>query len=260
MIPEILARALLAILVFAARAYLYPAAKLAGYRWFEPDRQTVLVTCCTNGLGHVHQMERVLGVLQDAGFSFPVVALAKEQKVPAYKLTSLKERFPDTTFVNLNFEIDYDNGKSFNNLQIAWSATKQVRSKHARATADATSYMNRPASLPAQVFTRTPFRKITRLIRKHRPAYCLSFWEPSVATYINAMNCPTKVVSVASQGQVRPQGGVVCGRGVWVSPWRLSVALAIAATRVGVGNARLGKTVVWLRRSKMSMRVRVHLV
>ena len=51
-----------------------------------------MVTCCTNGLGHVHQMERVLSVLQDSGFKFPVVALAREQKVPAYKLDALKVR------------------------------------------------------------------------------------------------------------------------------------------------------------------------
>ena len=29
----------------------------------------VLVTCCTNGLGHIHQMERVLGVLQSVSAS-----------------------------------------------------------------------------------------------------------------------------------------------------------------------------------------------
>ena len=39
--------------------------------------------CCTNGLGHIHQMERVLGVLQEEGMKFPVIALAREQKVPA---------------------------------------------------------------------------------------------------------------------------------------------------------------------------------
>ena len=110
---------------------------------------------------------------------FPVIALAKEQKVPKYKLDALKQRFPDATFVNLNLEIDYDNGKSFNNLQIAWSGTKTV-------------------------FRRaTPFyRKVSKLFKKYRPAYCLSFWEPSVAAFINVMNCPTKLVTIASQGQI----------------------------------------------------------
>ena len=124
-------------------------------------------------------MERVLTVLQEAGMRFPVIALAKEQKVPKYKLDALKQRFPDATFVNLNLEIDYDNGKSFNNLQIAWSGTKTV-------------------------FRRaTPFyRKVSKLFKKYRPAYCLSFWEPSVAAFINVMNCPTKLVTIASQGQI----------------------------------------------------------
>jgi hypothetical protein len=161
------------------RIHLWPIAKLMGYRSYEPDRDTVLVTCCTNGLGHVHQMERVLSVLQEAGLKFPVICLAREQKVPAYKLESLKKRFPDATFVNLNLEIDYDNGKSFNNRQIIWSGLKTL---------------TRRAS---------PFyRKVGKLLRKHRPAYCLSFWEPGVAAFINVMNCPTRLVSVASQGQI----------------------------------------------------------
>mgnify|MGYP003686599281 CR=1 FL=1 len=41
-------------------------------------------------------------------------------QVPAYKLASLKERFPNARFVNLDFEIDYDNGKSFKNSAIVW--------------------------------------------------------------------------------------------------------------------------------------------
>ena len=176
MVPNFIARLLLALMALVMRLYVYPTAKLAGYKYFEPERDTVLVTCCTNGLGHVHQMERVLSVLQEAGMKFPIVVLAKEQKVPAYKLAALKERFPDTTFTNLNFEVDYDNGKSFNNRQIAWSAAKQM-------------------------LTASPFRKVCRLMRRHRPAYCLSFWEPSVASFINVMNAPTKVVSV-SQGQI----------------------------------------------------------
>jgi len=161
------------------RTHVFTLSKLMGYRRYEPDRDTVLVTCCTNGLGHVHQMERVLSVLQDAGMRFPVIAFAKEQKVPAYKLESLKQRFPDATFYNLNLEIDYDNGKSFNNLQIISSGTKMV------------------------IGRATPFyRKVARILRRHRPAYCLSFWEPSVATFINVMNCPTRLVAVASQGQI----------------------------------------------------------
>ena len=179
MVPEIIKRILLAIFAFVVKMHVLSLATLMGYKGFEPQPDSILVTCCTNGLGHVHQMERVLSVLQEAGIKFPVIALAKEQKVPGYKLESLKARFPDATFVSLNFEIDYDNGKSFNNGQIIWSATK--------------TFVRRA----------TPFyRKVSRLLKKHRPAYCLSFWEPGVATFINAVNCPTRLVSVASQGQI----------------------------------------------------------
>ena len=123
--PDFLARLLLFLLAVGLRVHLYPLAKLAGgYRRYKPDPDSILVTCCTNGLGHVHQMERVLGELEAAGLRFPVIVLAKEQKVPAYKLASLKKRFPDAKFVNLNWEVDYDDGKSFQNSKIVWSATK----------------------------------------------------------------------------------------------------------------------------------------
>ncbi|KAL3914866.1 MAG: hypothetical protein SGPRY_007470 [Prymnesium sp.] len=126
MLPNFLTRLLLALMVLVMRLYVYPTAKLVGYKAFEPERDTIFVTCCTNGLGHVHQMERVLSVLREEGLKFPVVALAKEQKVPRYKLEALKGKFPETSFVNLNFEVDYDNGKSFKNHHVVWSATKQV--------------------------------------------------------------------------------------------------------------------------------------
>ena len=137
-------------------------------------------------------MERVLGVLQEEGMKFPVIALAREQKVPAYKLAQLKAKFPDTTFVNLNFEVDYDNGKSFRNSDIAWSATKMVCTRSGGLV-----------------------RRVVGLLKKHRPAYCLSFWEPGVATTLNVLNCPTKLVSVASQGQIfGDRGGGRQGQGL----------------------------------------------
>jgi hypothetical protein len=176
---DFFARLVLALFTLAVRMHVYTLGKLMGYRRYEPDPNTILVTCCTNGLGHVHQLERVLSVLQGAGMRFPIIALAKEQKVPAYKLEALKKAFPDATFYNLNFEVDYDSGKSFKNLQIMGSASKML--------------MRRA----------TPFyRKVSRLLKRHRPGYCLSFWEPGVATFMNVMNCPTKLVSVASQGQI----------------------------------------------------------
>jgi len=176
---ELLRRLVLTLMMIVSKVHIYSLAKLMGYRQFEPDRNSLLVTCCTNGLGHVHQMERVLTVLQEAGMEFPVIALAKEQKVPKYKLDSLKSKFPRATFVNLNLEVDYDNGKAFNNAQIVASATKTVLRRS------------------------TPFyRKVARLMMRHRPAYCLSFWEPGVAMFINALNCPTKLVTVCSQGQI----------------------------------------------------------
>ena len=49
---------------------------------------------------------------------------------------------------------------------------------------------------------------VNRLLRRHRPAYCLSFTEPGVATFINVMNCPTKLVSVAARSDLRGRHGV----------------------------------------------------
>jgi hypothetical protein len=172
-IIDSLVRLVVIITGLLVRTHVWSLSKLMGYRNFEPDRDSILVACSTNGLGHVHQMERVLSVLQDAGMRFPVIVLAKEQKVPAYKMESLKQRFPDATFYNLNLEIDYDQGSTFNNVQIFASGMKNV--------------MRRA----------TPFyRKMSRIMKRHRPAYCLSFWEPMVATFIDAMNCPTRLVAV----------------------------------------------------------------
>lgn len=191
-IKELFVRLLLGLLAVGLKINLYPLAKLYGYRRFEPKPNSVLVTCCTNGLGHIHQMERVLGTLQEEGMKFPVVALAREKKVPAYKLKELKEKFPETKFVDLNFEIDYDNGKSFRNSDIAMSAAKTT--------------LLRSGGL---------VRRVVGLLKKHRPQYCLSFWEPGAATIINVLNCPTTIVSVASQGQLFADGtGGAQGHGV----------------------------------------------
>ena len=89
---EFCVRLALAALTLFLHAHVFTLTKLMGYKHFEPNRETILVTCCTNGLGHVHQMERVLSVLQDVGLKFPVIALAKETKVPAYKLNSIQVR------------------------------------------------------------------------------------------------------------------------------------------------------------------------
>ena len=58
-------------------------------------------------------------------------------------------------------------------------------------------------------------RRVVGLLKKHRPAYCLSFWEPGAATILNVLNCPTKLVSVASQGQIfGDRGGGRQGQGL----------------------------------------------
>jgi len=188
-LPDIVVRMLLGILMVALHVQFYPLCKLLGYKRFEPKPDSVLVTCCTNGLGHIHQMERVLGVLQAEGIKFPVIVLAKEQKVPEYKMRSLLEKFPNTEFVNLDFEVDYDNGKSFKNSAIAWRAFKSAATGSVRLT-----------------------RTVVKLLRRHRPAFCLSFWEPAFATVMDVLNCPTKIVSLASQGQIyRDSTGVERG-------------------------------------------------
>jgi hypothetical protein len=116
---ELLRRLVLTLMMIVSKVHIYSLAKLMGYRQFEPDRNSLLVTCCTNGLGHVHQMERVLTVLQEAGMEFPVIALAKEQKVPKYKLDSLKSKFPRATFVNLNLEVECVAGSRSLDLWVA---------------------------------------------------------------------------------------------------------------------------------------------
>lgn len=178
-LEEFLIRVVLALMIVGNRALFYPLAKICGgYKRFEPQPDSVLVTCCTNGLGHIHQMERVLSVLEQEGLRFPIIALAKLSKVPAYKLDALKRRFPSATFYDLDFEVDYESGESFRGTRIIWNAMKTgVR-----------------RGIPL-------VRKVSRLLREHRPEVCLSFWEPSVSQLIDVLNCPTRVVALSSQGQ-----------------------------------------------------------
>ena len=179
MLPDLLVKLLVAVLYVLVRLQYYPLLKLYGYKRYDPLPDSVVVSCCTNGLGHIHQMERVLSVLEAEGVKFPVIALAKERKVPAYKLSALKERFPSTKFVNLDFEVDYDSGKAFETGRVLWSAFRTSATRSTQLV-----------------------RKVTRLLKKHRPAYVLSFWEPSIATLVDITNGPANVVSVASQGQI----------------------------------------------------------
>eukprot|EP00965_Chrysotila_dentata_P020842 689775-Pleurochrysis_carterae.AAC.2 len=60
-------------------------------------------------------MEAVLEVLEREGIEFPVILLAKQKKLPSYKLAALRERFANARFIDLDWEVDYDNGKSFKN-------------------------------------------------------------------------------------------------------------------------------------------------
>lgn len=168
---------LVSIVMWCVRQYIRLCA-WSGYKsWVRDETETILVACCTNGLGHVHQLERVLRVLHGRGFRFPVIAFAALHKVPVYKLNQLRAAYPETSIVDMDFEVSYDT-EALRFEQVLSRSLWQILTGIGR------------------------WRRVAALLSACRPAYCLSFWEPTVPTVIDAFGAPVKVVSVASQGQI----------------------------------------------------------
>lgn len=147
---------------------------------YEPDPFSCMVAVSTNGLGHVTQLLRLLPVVvKHSRIRVSVIVLGDTSKVPAYILQQIRDAFPGTEVVDLNFEMTYDEGVCINNSQVVW----EVYSKW--------------------VFCgRRVARLITSMLLKHRPGRLLSFWEPVVTTIWGSLGCPSYVVNVASQGQL----------------------------------------------------------
>ena len=70
----------------------------------------IIVSICTNGLGHIHQAIRVLTVLKEkSNFKAAAIVVAKRSKLPAYANVFLEE-YGCREIIDLDFELDYEGG------------------------------------------------------------------------------------------------------------------------------------------------------
>ena len=156
-----------------------------GYQDFAEDecnKDVVVVSICTNGLGHVHQAIRVLSVLKArSGFVASVIVVAKMSKLPPYA-KAFFEKYGAKEIIDLNFELDYEGGGTgirINNFKVIlrfWYA-----------------FLFHGVSI---------FHKVGSVLQQYRPAVLLSFFEPLFPTFINSNDSPIKIITAASQGSL----------------------------------------------------------
>ena len=79
MLASLLRRLLLTIMAIVSKLHIYVLARLMGYRSFLPQRDSILVTCCTNGLATCIRWSVCFQCCKQAGLEFPVIALAKAE-------------------------------------------------------------------------------------------------------------------------------------------------------------------------------------
>ena len=158
-----------------------------GYNQFSEEqcqKDIVIVSICTNGLGHLHQAMRVLSVLKKRrDFTATVAVVAKRSKLPSYANVFLEE-YGFKEIIDLDFELDYEGGNNgtdtkINNLKLMFLFCY--------------SFIFYGVSL---------FGTIGHVLEKYRPRVLLSFFEPTIATFVNAHNAPTNIISAASQGSL----------------------------------------------------------
>ena len=161
---------------------------LNGYKDFseeECNKNIVIVSICTNGLGHIHQAIRVLTVLKEkSNFKAAAIVVAKRSKLPAYANVFLEE-YGCREIIDLDFELDYEgggnNGKDnrINNVNIMFMFCYSMLFHGVRI-----------------------FRTVGNVMQTYRPGVLLSFFEPIFANFINSHDNPTKIITAASQGSL----------------------------------------------------------
>ena len=153
---------------------------ILGYRPFVAKKNSLALSCHTNGMGHVIQMLRIIDVLNAAQIPVGLIVLASKGKIPAHFLASLREKAgPDAEIVDLDHEVHYDdnNGAKINNLRVVLEAGWKIFGPEGWRTV----------------------KQCIGLLMKHRPEVCLSLWDPHLPIMIDAFSCPTHNLQVATQ-------------------------------------------------------------
>jgi uncharacterized protein (TIGR00661 family) len=140
------------------------------------ERKSIIVSVCTNGLGHAAQCIRVLEVLKKEAIVVEAIVIAKRSKLPEY----MNDYFSSygAEVLDLDIEVDYDSGITINNVKVMVNFVTTLLFHGVSGN-----------------------RKMCKTINTFQPHVLLNFWEPFAATFINANNeCNTKIITLASQG------------------------------------------------------------
>ena len=140
------------------------------------ERKSIIVSVCTNGLGHAAQCIRVLEVLKKEAIVVEAIVIAKRSKLPEY----MNDYFSSygAEVLDLDIEVDYDSGITINNVKVMVNFVTTLLFHGASGN-----------------------RKMCKTINTFQPHVLLNFWEPFAATFINANNeYNTKIITLASQG------------------------------------------------------------
>ena len=163
-------------------------AYLSGFRPYTVDPGSIALCCCTNGMGHVIQMLRILDVLNAAGIRPKVIVIADLKKIPKQYVASLRSKIAaDCEIFDLEHEIHYDEnlGASISNLKVTIE----------------TIWKN--FGIPG--WTKAVPR-CAMLLNLFRPEICLSLWDWHLPAFIDATDSPTKILQVATQSILYEKG------------------------------------------------------
>ena len=157
------------------------------FQHYEVDPGSIALCCCTNGMGHVIQMLRILDVLNAAGIRPKVIIIADMKKIPEHYLVSLCSKIAaDCEIVDLEHENHYDEylGGSISRLRVTLHCAWKMFGP------------------PGWRFV----RRRAILLNQFRPEICLSLWEPYIPTLIDSSESPTKILQVATQSILYEKG------------------------------------------------------
>ena len=171
-----------------SRCSLWAMAYLSGFHRYEVDPGSIALCCCTNGMGHVIQMLRILDVLKAAGIRPKVIVIADLKKIPEQYVASLRSKIAaDCEIFDLGSEIHYDEnlGASISNLKVTIETIWKT------------------FGIPG--WTKV-IPRCAMLLNRFRPEICLSLWDYHLPAFIDATNSPTKILQVAHQGILYEKG------------------------------------------------------
>ena len=149
---------------------------------YEPEPGKVVMGVHTNGMGHVIQAVRLIGVLAKAGIAVDTVAFGDMSKVPQNFLDDFERLMPGVHLYDFAHEIHYDDnlGKEVSLLKVVLNTVWMIMGP------------------PGLRMT----RKYVAALKERRWHVCLSLWDPHIPVLHDSLfgGQKLKIVNVATQG------------------------------------------------------------